>query len=223
MATHAPARITRQLRGQLLRGIYVILNEEPRLLDLARAVLDAGVRIVQYRAKAGIVAQRVDRLRALTRERDALLIMNDDWRAADRFDCDGVHLGPGDAGFDRIAPVRAALPQRLIGLSCGTIDEVHAANASGVDYVGVGSVYATRSKSDAGAPIGMAGLWALVNASAVPAAAVGGIAASTLPEIRRTGAAMAAVISAISGAPEPRRAARALIEGWNRSEQGERS
>ena len=99
----------------------------------------------------------------------------------DRFDCDGVHLGPGDAGFERVAPVREALPQRLIGLSCATIEEVRAANASGVDYIGVGSVYATPSKSDAGAPIGTAGLGALANASAVPAAAVGGITASTLP------------------------------------------
>ena len=215
MATHAPARVTRQLRGELLRGIYVILNEDSRLLELAEAVLDAGVRIVQYRAKGGIVAQRAYGLRALTRERDALLIMNDDWSAADRFDCDGVHLGPADSGFDRVEAVRYALPQRLIGLSCGTIDEVRIANASGVDYIGAGSIYATTSKRDAGAPIGTECLHALVRASAAPVAAVGGITASTVPQIRRSGAAMAAVISAVSAAPLPRRAARELVDAWN--------
>ncbi len=215
MAADASARITRPLRGVLLRGIYVILNEGPRLLELSRAVLDAGVRVVQYRAKAGIVAERVRVLRALTRDRDALLIMNDDWHAADAFDCDGVHLGPGDAGFERVAPIRSALPERLIGLSCGTIDEVRAANADDVDYLGVGCVYATHSKGDAGAPIGTDGLRALVKASAMPVAAVGGIAAATIPQVRRSGAVMAAVISAVCDAAHPQRAARELVDAWN--------
>ncbi len=218
MAADAPARITRPLRGVLLRGIYVILNEGPRLLELARAVLDAGVRVVQYRAKAGIVAERVRVLRAMTRDRDALLIMNDDWHAADAFDCDGVHLGPGDAGFERIAPVRSALPERLIGLSCGTIDEVRAANADDVDYLGVGSVYATYSKGDAGAPIGTEGLRALVSASARPVAAVGGISFANIAQVRRSGADMAAVISAVCDAARPQRAACELVEAWNLGE-----
>jgi thiamine-phosphate pyrophosphorylase len=208
------------LRGIRLRGIYVILNEEPRVLQLARAVLDAGVRIVQYRAKAGIVAHRVHALRAMTRERNALLIMNDDWRAADEFDCDGVHLGPGDAGFERVGPVRSALRGRLIGLSCGTIDEVRDANVQDIDYLGIGSVYATQSKDNAGAPIGTDRLRALVEASAVPVAAVGGIAAATIAEVQSSGAAMAAVISAIANAPDPLRAARELVDVWNRFESG---
>ncbi len=215
MAADASARITRPLRSVLLRGIYVILNEKPSLFELARAALDAGVRVVQYRAKAGIVAERVRVLRALTRDRDALLIMNDDWRAADAFDCDGVHLGPGDAGFERVAAVRSVLPERLIGLSCGTIDEVRAANADDVDYLGVGCVYATQSKGDAGAPIGTQGLHALVSASAKPVAAVGGISAATIPQVRRSGAVMAAVISAICDAANPQHAARELVETWN--------
>lgn len=209
------------MRGVLLRGVYVILNEEPRLLERARAVLDAGVRILQYRAKAGIVAERVRDLRALTRDRDALLIMNDDWRAADEFDCDGVHLGPGDAGFERVTPVRSALRDRLIGLSCGTIGEARDANAHDVDYLGVGSVYATQSKDDAGAPIGTDGLRALVNASRAPVAAVGGIGAATIAQVRESGAAMAAVISAIADATDSQRAARELVDAWNRCERNE--
>jgi thiamine-phosphate pyrophosphorylase len=223
VVTQPAASLERARRAQLLRGIYAILNEGPLVVELARAVLAAGVRIVQYRAKGGISEENARALRRLTRERGALLIMNDDWRAALRFDCDGVHLGPGDDGFDRVAPVRKALRERIVGLSCGTIDEVRIANARDVDYIGAGSVYATASKSDAGAPIGTQGLHALVVASAVPIAAVGGITSSALPEIRRSGAAMGAVISAIAGAPEPQRAARELVEAWNRCDRaGER-
>jgi thiamine-phosphate pyrophosphorylase len=213
VVTHAQRRVTRERRAQLLRGIYVILNEDERMRELARTVLEAGVRVVQYRSKCGIVAESLRALRDLTRERDALLILNDDWRAAETFDCDGVHLGPDDAGFDSVEAVRRALPQRLVGLSCGTKAEARAAGDA--DYLGVGSIYATHSKGDAGEPIGIAGLRAIAAATALPIAAIGGITARTVADVRNAGAAMAAVISAISGASEPAGAARELIEAWN--------
>jgi len=213
MATYAPSRIA---RARNLQGIYVILNEERRVLQLARRVLDAGVRLVQYRAKAGIVAENLEALRALTRGRDALLILNDDWRCAQRFDCDGVHLGPDDDGFDRVAVVREAMGERLIGLSCGSIEEVLAANVSDADYLGVGSVYVTPSKDDAGAPIGTQALHRLAAASTLPVAAVGGISAANIAEIRDSQVAMAAVVSAISDSTDPYRAARELVEAWQR-------
>jgi thiamine-phosphate pyrophosphorylase len=186
------------------------------MLGVASAVLDAGVKIVQYRAKSGIVADRVRSLRALTRDHDALLIVNDDWHAAERFDCDGVHLGPGDPGFEDVASVRAAMRERLIGLSCGTIGEVRAANDADVDYLGVGAVYATASKADAGAPIGAEGLRALADATELPVAAVGGITLATLAHVYRSGAAMAAIISAISQSAKPRPTAQEFVDAWKR-------
>jgi thiamine-phosphate pyrophosphorylase len=212
MATHAPARLR---RAAGLHGIYAILGEEPRVVDRARAILDGGVRIVQYRAKNGIVAETLRRLREITRGRDALLILNDDWRAAGEFDCDGVHLGPGDDGFADVARVRAALPERLIGLSCGTLAEVRRANAGDVDYIGAGCVYATQSKSDAGEPIGIDGLRRLARAAAPPVAAIGGIDLGRLAEVRTTGVAMAALISALANASEPESAARDLVARWD--------
>jgi thiamine-phosphate pyrophosphorylase len=213
VVTHAQRRVARERRALLLRGIYAILNEDERTLELARSALNAGVRVVQYRAKRGIVAETLRALRDLTRERDALLIVNDDWRAAEAFDCDGVHLGPDDAGFGSVEAVRTAMPQRLIGLSCGTTAEARAAGDA--DYLGVGSVYPTHSKGDAGEPIGIAGLRTIAETTPLPIAAVGGITAQTVADVRRAGAAMAAVVSAISGASEPARAARELIEAWN--------
>jgi thiamine-phosphate diphosphorylase len=212
MATNATPRVTRRQRAELLRDIYVIVNEDARAIELAQAVLAAGVRILQYRAKTGLSGDRLRALRALTRERDALLIMNDDWQAAVEFDCDGVHLGPDDAGFESVASVRAMLPERLIGLSSGTIPEAKAAGDA--DYLGVGSIFATGSKNDAGEPIGLDGLQAIAACTRLPIAAVGGLTAARLPEVRRSGAAMAAVISAVAGAPAPRRAVRELIEAW---------
>lgn len=212
MATHAPARLE---RAAGLHGIYAILGEEPRVLERTRAILDGGVRIVQYRAKTGIVAETLRQLRKITLERDALLIVNDDWHAARDFDCDGVHLGPGDDGFGDVARVRAELPERLIGLSCGTLAEVQRANSDDVDYIGAGCVFATRSKGDAGEPIGIDGLRRLARAATPPVAAIGGIDLARLTEIRATGVAMAALISALVNADDPGRSSRELVARWD--------
>ena len=215
MATNEATRVTRADRAARLHGIYAIVNESARTLAIADAALDAGVRILQYRAKDGIVAEHVQALRERTRACGALLIVNDDWRASLAFDCDGVHLGPGDEGFADVAAVRAALPDRLIGLSCGTVDEAQRANDEDADYLGVGAVYATGSKADAGAPIGIEGLRAVAAASRYPVAAIGGITPATIDAVHASGVAMAAVIAAIASAPSPAAAARELVEHWH--------
>ena len=214
MAAHAPSAL-RARRAALLRGIYVILNEGEQVVERGASVLDAGVRILQYRAKGGVNATHLRALRRLTRARDALLILNDDWPAATAFDCDGVHLGPLDAGFDAVASVRDSMPHGLIGLSCGTSEEVRRANSESTDYLGVGSVYATISKPDAGAPIGVDGLCRLARLSHAPVAAIGGIDGERLREIRATGVAMAAVIGAVESARDPAAAARDLVARWS--------
>jgi len=206
--------MTRVERARLLRGVYAIVNEThaPHPLALTRAILEGGARIVQYRAKGGIVAKHAREMRELTRERDALFIINDDWRAVQTYDADGVHLGSDDAQPGDLAAIRDALPDRLIGVSCGTPQE--ARMAADADYIGVGSVYATSSKADAGDPIGIAGLRAVAAACSLPVAAIGGITLAVLPDVRETGVAMAAVISAISAASDPREATAALVRAW---------
>ena len=198
----------------MLHGIYLIVNDAPAALFLAGAGLEAGVRIVQYRAKRGTDPQILRALRRRTRQYDALLIMNDDVAAAIAFDCDGVHLGPADTGFIELPKVRAAIGDRLIGVSCGSVAEARAAGAGGADYAGVGAVYASASKSDAGTPIGIGGLKAIAAATALPVAAIGGIDVGNLPDVRAAGVAMAAVISAVAQASDPVAAARQLVEAW---------
>jgi thiamine-phosphate pyrophosphorylase len=213
MATTARAPLTRDERRTRLRGVYAILDESSHdPLKLAQAALPAGVRIFQYRAKAGIVPERVRALRDMTRDCGALLIMNDDARAAVTYDCDGVHLGPADAGFADTAAARDIVGERLIGLSCASAGE--ARSAAGADYVGAGSVYATGSKPDAGPPIGLEGLRTICTATPLPVAAVGGIRPEHMPELRAAGAAMAAVISALADASDPFAAARDLVRAW---------
>jgi thiamine-phosphate pyrophosphorylase len=197
-----------------LRGIYAILNEERDPVELARAILDGGVRIVQYRAKRGIVSAHASELRTLTRDCNALFLINDDWRAVETFDADGVHLGPDDAKVMDLPEIRRALGDRLIGVSCGTVEEARAAQAAGADYIGAGSVFATSSKSDAGNPIGVEGLHRIAAATTLPVAAIGGIDEQNLQAVRATGVAMAAMISAFTFASDPQKAAERLVQMW---------
>ncbi|HTZ56248.1 MAG TPA: thiamine phosphate synthase [Candidatus Acidoferrum sp.] len=215
MATDEITALRRARRAERLHGIYVIINEDARAPALARAVLEGGVKVLQYRAKGGLNVGHIQLLRQFTLAHQALLIVNDDWRAALAYNCDGVHLGPDDEGFVASASVRAELGDRLIGLSCGTVDEVRFANAQDVDYVGVGAVYATASKADAGAPIGVDGLRRIAAESWNPVAAIGGIGVAQIDAVRASGVAMAAVIAAVAAAADPKAAAQALVERWN--------
>lgn len=202
-------------RNASLRGIYVIVNEgTPDPVVIARAALEGGVRIIQYRAKSKFVPEHARALRDLTAKHDALFIVNDNWKLAVEFGADGVHLGPDDAQSDRLAEIRERLGSLLLGLSCGTEAEARSAQSAGADYIGVGSVYATGSKDDAGEPIGIDGLRRVAMATTLPVAAIGGINANNILPVEQTGVAMAAVISAVSHAGDPQEAARELVRAW---------
>jgi thiamine-phosphate pyrophosphorylase len=201
-----------------LRGIYAIVNEgEPNPVEMTRAAIAGGARIVQYRAKSGIVPAHARAIRELTRGAGALFMLNDEWRAVDAYEADGVHVGPEDAQPHEISQIRAALGARILGVSCGTAEEATDAERFGADYIGVGSVYATNSKADAGEPIGIPGLLRVAAATRLPVAAIGGITLERIAAIAECGVAMAAVISAISGSADPQAAAAALVRAWNQS------
>jgi thiamine-phosphate pyrophosphorylase len=198
-----------------LRGIYAILGESgPNPVVLGRQLLEGGIRIVQYRAKDRLNAQHANALRALTYEYDALFILNDDWRAVDEFDADGVHLGPDDVPAADLPAVRERLKGRIVGLSCGNREEAFQAQRVGADYIGVGCVYPTRSKADAGEPIGIAGLHRVAAASSLPVAAIGGITMRNAPEVAAAGVAMAALLSEFAASADPAALARKLVTWW---------
>ncbi|MCH9011775.1 MAG: thiamine phosphate synthase [Proteobacteria bacterium] len=181
--------------------------------EVVAAAVRGGVTLVQLREKTRPDAQIVERARALKNllgPLDVPLIVNDRVEVARAAGADGVHLGQDDLDAAR---ARAILgPDRLIGVSAGTAAEAAHVDKASADYVGIGPVYATPTKLDAGAPIGVVGLSALAAALApLPAVAIGGIGSGNAAEVMASGAADGiAVVSAICGAEDPEAAARAL-------------
>ena len=176
------------------------------------AVLRAGIGVVQYRAKAGVDHALLARMHARTARHGALLIVNDDVEAA--LLADGLHAGQEDLaelGFG----LRERLRGRILGISCAEPRDATAARALGADYVGIGPFNATASKGDAGPAIGPAGVEAVVRAVPdLPVVAIGGIGLDDLATVKASGAAMAAVISALARDGDPDASARALVERW---------
>ena len=205
------------LVAQRTAGLYAIVDAASvrDALSLTQALLRGGIRVVQYRAKAGVDRDLVRRLHRETLAADALLVVNDDLEAAD--DADGLHAGPEDLAV--LDPdLRARLGDRVLGLSCGTPAEVPGFRPLDADYYGVGPYARTATKADAGEPIGPAGIAAVVAAAgATPVVAIGGIRGDDFAAIARAGAQMAAIASALSGAGDPETTARELTARWARA------
>lgn len=124
----------------------------------------------------------------------------------------GVHVGQSDLPADA---VRALIgPDALLGLSASTPDQARAAEALGVDHLGVGAVHATPTKPDAPDPLGYEGLAAVVAATSLPCVGIGGLALPDAAGVRSAGAAGMAVVRAVAGAADPRAAAAGLLQAW---------
>ncbi|RYG71953.1 thiamine phosphate synthase [bacterium] len=186
-----------------LRGLYVVTDA--RLggghLSLAKAAIAGGAKILQLRDKDTPPRQLIpiaQELRDLTRRSGIIFLINDRIDIALLVKADGVHLGPDDWP---IAAARRVLGhEKLIGASAGTPEEARLAQKEGADYLGVGAVFETSTKTDAGEAIGLNGLREVLRATTLPVAAIGGLNLSSAGATIAAGARMACVISAIANA-----------------------
>jgi thiamine-phosphate pyrophosphorylase len=141
------------------------------------------------------------------------LLVNDRVHLAEAIGADGVHVGQGD--LDVVSARQLIGPERYLGLSVETLEQLTAAIGSPVDYLGVGPVWPQSTKLDAAPPVGLAGLTAIVASSRWPCVAIGGIGPGRARLVREAGAAGIAVVSAIVGQPDPEAAARGLRVEWD--------
>ena len=184
--------------------LYAILDAEScarrglGLLSVAQAWRAAGIRLLQYRDKSNTDAAVLSNARAIGdvfASSDAVLILNDRVHLVSSAGWHGVHVGQGDM---RLAEARAIIgPKAILGASTHTAIEVEAANHQDCDYIAVGPVFATATKLDAEASVGLAGVRAARALTAKPLVAIGGITRASVAEVRAAGADSLAVISAL--------------------------
>lgn len=195
--------------------LYAITDRRalPAGVTLAQAVvaaLDGGVTCLQLREKtasAGEILALARTLLPLCRARRVPLLINDRVDIALAAGADGVHLGQEDLPLPE---ARALLgPDRILGATAHTVEEALRAQAEGVDYLGVGAMFPTGTKTDT-VPTSADTLKAICAAVSIPVVAIGGVNAQNLPTLAGTGIAGAAVVSAIFSQRDLTDAARTL-------------
>ena len=176
------------------------------------AAVRGGVSVVQLREKHAsdeeMIAQAI-RLKALLDEYEVPLIINDRIEVALASGADGLHIGQSDG--DPVEARRRLGEDALIGLSVQTLEQLKAVDVERIDYLGLGPVYATPTKPDHAAPLGIEGLTQLVRSSPLPTVAIGGISLANAGEVMTSGTDGLAVVSALCSAEDPAAAAQQFL------------
>jgi len=198
--------------------LYAIVDPETSgghdLAELARDIVAGGATLVQLRDKKSDTRTMVARARAIKAAIGAVpLLVNDRVDVALAAGCEGVHVGQDDMMAEDAR--RLLGRDAVIGLSIKTVAQAQAAPLASIDYVGIGGVFGTTSKSATSKPIGPAGLKAIVEEfhrrkPGLPTCGIAGINERNAAEVIAAGADGISVISALSLAPDPKAAAQRL-------------
>ena len=191
------------------------LADGETLYQVVEQAIDGGVTFVQLREKElakDLFLEEAKEIKKLCNARKIPFVINDSVDIALAMDADGVHVGQSDM---EAGDVREKLgPDKIIGVSAQTVEQAKLAEAHGADYLGVGAVFATGSKDDA-VEVDFATLQAICQAVQIPVVAIGGITVQNMTALQGSGIVGVAVISAIFGKPDVKKAAQDLTAAWN--------
>ena len=182
------------------------------LYQQVEAALQNGATCIQLREKelddAEFLAEAQE-MAALCRRYHVPFIINDNVDIAIACHADGVHVGQEDMAASDVR--KRVGDQMMIGVSAHTVEEALEAVRNGADYLGLGAVFSTSTKTDAGA-MSFDTLKAICDAVEIPTVAIGGISPANIMQLAGSGVDGVAVVSAIFGAPNPGQATAQLVE-----------
>lgn len=188
------------------------LKPGEKLSDVCREILEHGVTFLQLREKEldqEAFLKEAEELKELCARFGVPFVVNDSVETAVEAGADGVHVGQSDIKGRNI---RAMIgPDRILGISAGTVEEARAAEKAGADYIGVGAVFGTSTKKDA-RNLSVEKLREISASVSIPVVAIGGINRSNVGELSGSDVDGIAVISALFGAERPGEAAAELAE-----------
>ena len=200
-------------KGMLLYAVtdQSWLEEGQTLLSVCEDVLANGATFLQIREKdldADSFEAEAAKLKALCARYGVPYVVNDSVEIALAIDADGVHVGQSDIRGRDIRKLMG--PNKILGISAGTVEEAQAAEAAGADYIGVGAVFGTSTKKNA-RNLTVEKLREITNAVSIPVVAIGGINGQNLMGLKNSGVDGVAVVSAIFAAEDPGMATRELL------------
>ncbi|CZS93369.1 probable hydroxyethylthiazole kinase [Rhynchosporium agropyri] len=211
-------------------SLYLVTDSTPAILgdrdlvEVVEAALEGGVTLVQYRDKlsdTGHLISAARKLHAVTQKHNVPLLINDRVDVALAVGCEGIHIGQDD--IDLLAARKLLGKDAIIGMTVSSIEEAVAACKDGADYLGIGTMFTTGTKTNTKDIIGTAGTREILNAISeigkdVRTVSIGGINGSTVQRVLYQSSAPSkeldgvAVVSAIIAARDPKAAAASLLE-----------
>jgi thiamine-phosphate pyrophosphorylase len=191
---------------------------QEQLPPFCQAVAQGGATVIQLRGKSSTARELADYGRALKAEvhrHGMALVVNDRLDVALAIGADGVHVGQEDLAVQDVRRLASGL---WVGLSVSDVLEIPRDPANWPDYFGVGPVFVTASKPDAGLPLGVSGLRAIAQRARTiaPVVAIGGIGPDNVASVWDAGVDGVAVISAVIHARDREKACRALVQSRHR-------
>jgi thiamine-phosphate pyrophosphorylase len=176
--------------------------EESNALHVAEAMVKGGVDLIQLRGKKHSIDELVDlaeALHELTSRSSTPLIVNDHAEIARRVPVEGVHVGQDDDSIELAR--RKAGRAVVVGKSTHSLEQAHAAQREGADYIGFGPIFATPTKPNY-VPIGLSGVKRVHEEVSLPIFCIGGIKIDNLEHVIAAGARRVAIVSGLLKAPD---------------------
>lgn len=189
-------------------GIYGILGEAFSLgrsnVTMAQLLVDNGIDILQYREKAGTKDRKTmlaecEKIRKITADAHVPFIINDFLDIAMIIQADGVHMGQTDLP---VTAVKQLAPHLMVGCSTHSPAQAAQAKADGTDYIGVGPLFATRTKEDVCDAVGLEYLEYVSANLDIPFVAIGGIKRHNLAEVLSRDAKTVCLVTEIISAQD---------------------
>ena len=198
------------LRGRVARfargGLYPVISSEfcagRSPLEVFKLAAAGGASVIQVREKNmpdDELLKLVRQCRPVADRYGVLLIVDDRAEVAARAGADGVHIGQDDMS---VAEVRAIDPELMIGKSTHNLEELLAAQEEGTDYLNIGPIFATQTKSVSYPAVGVDVLKKLIPSVKIPFSVMGGIKLRHLPELISAGAMRIAMVTEVTQAPD---------------------
>jgi thiamine-phosphate diphosphorylase len=194
--------------------LYLVADPEHCRGDLVstiEAAIAGGVTMVQLRAKRTSDLEQFNlatRIRAVCLARNVPFLVNDRIDIALASGANGVHLGVNDLPIEAARSLGGS--EFIIGFSPETDDQLQSSSRRGADYLGIGPVFGTATKADAGSELGLGEFARRARLGRLPSVGIGGINAQNAGSVLTAGASGVAVVSAILGADGATEAARQL-------------
>ncbi|OIJ14484.1 thiamine-phosphate diphosphorylase [Anaerobacillus alkalilacustris] len=200
--------------------LYAITGEEfhkgKSLVEVMEAAIIGGVDIIQLRDKKSSkkdVLHKALLLKDLTKKYNVPLIINDHIDVAVAVDADGIHLGQDDLPLQMARKIVGK--DKIIGISTHEIEEAREAQLQGADYIGVGPIFATKSKEDVVDPVTTKYIEEVKKEISIPFVAIGGIKLHNVDQVLNAGATRICAISEIVGSADITKTCQLFIEKIN--------